>query len=91
VSDRGNRRMQIFDENGKSPDQRPFAQASSVNSLYISGEGQLWAFDDTTSKIVGFDTEGHLLYAWGTLGDYPGRLVRHPRRERRSARQSVRG
>ena len=91
VADAHNSRIQVFDENGKFLDQWPFAQLSSVNFLYISADRHLWAFDDTTSKIVGFDTEGHLLYAWGTLGDYPGRLVRHPRRERRSARQSVRG
>jgi peptidylamidoglycolate lyase len=74
VSDRGNRRMQVFDENGKFLDQWPFAQPSSVNFLYISANRQLWAFDDTTSKIVRFDMQGHLLYAWGALGDYPGGL-----------------
>ena len=74
VSDRGNRRMQVFDENGKFLDQWPFAQPSSVNFLYISADRQLWAFDDTTSKIVRFDMQGHLLYAWGALGDYPGGL-----------------
>jgi DNA-binding beta-propeller fold protein YncE len=74
VSDRGNRRMQVFDENGKFIDQWPFAQPSSVNFLYISGNRQLWAFDDTTSKVVRFDMQGHLLYAWGSLGDYPGGL-----------------
>lgn len=74
VSDRGNRRMQVFDENGKFVDQWPFAQPSSVNFLYISANRQLWAFDDTTSKVVRYDMQGHLLYAWGALGDYPGGL-----------------
>jgi len=72
VSDRGNRRMEVFDENGKFLDQWPFNVPSSVNFLYVSGNRQLWAFDDTTSKVVRFDPEGHLLYAWGTLGDWPG-------------------
>ena len=39
-----------------------------------AGSRQLWAFDDTTSKIVRFDTKGHLLYAWGALGEYPAGL-----------------
>jgi DNA-binding beta-propeller fold protein YncE len=74
VSDRGNRRMQVFDENGKFLDQWPFAQPSSVNFLFVSASHQIWAFDDTTSKVVRYDPQGHLLYAWGALGDYPGGL-----------------
>jgi streptogramin lyase len=74
VSDRGNRRMQVFDENGKFVKQWPFAQPSSVNFLYIGADRRIWAFDDTTSKIVQYDPDGHLLYAWGALGDYPGGL-----------------
>ena len=34
----------------------------------------MWAFEDTTSKVVEYDSDGHLLYAWGALGDYPGAL-----------------
>jgi hypothetical protein len=56
-----------------------------------AGSRQLWAFDDTTSKIVRFDTEGHLALRVGRFGRLPRRLVQHPRRERRSGRQSVRG
>ena len=74
VSDRGNRRMQVFDENGKFLDQWPFATPSSVNFLYISADRYLWVFDDTTSKVIKFDLDGHLLYSWGTLGDFPGGL-----------------
>ena len=74
VSDRGNRRMQVFDENGKFLDQWPFAQPSSVNFLYVGEDRNVWAFDDTTSKIVKFDKDGHPLYAWGALGDYAGAL-----------------
>jgi sugar lactone lactonase YvrE len=74
VSDRGNRRLQVFDENGKFIEQWPFEKTSSVNFLYISADRHLWAFDDTTSKVVEYDLDGHLLYAWGTLGDFPGGL-----------------
>jgi NHL repeat-containing protein len=74
VSDRGNRRMQVFDENGKFIEQWPFAQPSSVNCLYIGADRKVWAFEDTTAKVVEYDSDGHLLYAWGTLGDWPGGL-----------------
>jgi len=74
VSDRGNRRMQVFDENGTFIDQWPFASPSSVNFLYMSADRNLWVFDDITSKVVKYDLEGHLLYSWGSLGDWPGGL-----------------
>ncbi len=75
VSDRGNRRMQVFDENGKFLDQWPFNNPSSVNFLYANGDGAVWAFEDPTAKVVKYDSEGHLLYAWGALGDYPGSFL----------------
>jgi NHL repeat len=75
VSDRGNRRMQVFDENGKFVDQWPFNNPSSVNFLYANGDGAVWAFEDPTAKVVKYDREGHLLYAWGALGDYPGAFL----------------
>jgi len=74
VSDRGNRRMQVFDEDGTFIDQWPFASPSSVNFLYMSADRNLWVFDDITSKVVKYDLEGHLLYSWGSLGDWPGGL-----------------
>ncbi|HEY3161534.1 MAG TPA: peptidyl-alpha-hydroxyglycine alpha-amidating lyase family protein [Vicinamibacterales bacterium] len=75
VSDRGNRRMQVFDENGTFVDQWPFNNPSSVNFLYANGDGAIWAFEDPTAKVVKYDREGHLLYAWGALGDYPGAFL----------------
>ena len=75
VSDRGNRRMQVFDENGKFLTQWPFDTPSSVNFLYANGDGSVWAFDNPTEKVVKYDGEGRLLYAWGALGDYPGSFL----------------
>jgi DNA-binding beta-propeller fold protein YncE len=74
VCDRGNKRIQVFDENGKFLDQWPLDKYSSVNFLYISADRHLWAADDRDSKIVEYDLDGHLLYAWGTLSDNPGGL-----------------
>jgi hypothetical protein len=73
VSDRGNKRMQVFDENGKFLDQWPFSPASNTQFLIIPADRSgIWAFEDTTAKVVKYDFEGHFLYAWGTLGDHPG-------------------
>jgi hypothetical protein len=74
VCDRGNKRIQVFDENGKFLDQWPLDRYSSVNFLYMSADRHLWAADDRDSKIVEYDLDGHLLYAWGTLSDNPGGL-----------------
>jgi NHL repeat len=74
VCDRGNRRIQVFDENGKFLDQWPLDKNSSVNFLYMSADRHLWAADDRNSKIVEYDLDGHLLYAWGALSDNPGGL-----------------
>jgi DNA-binding beta-propeller fold protein YncE len=73
VSDRGNKRMQVFDENGKFLDQWPFSPASNTQFLIIPADRSgIWAFEDTTAKVVKYDFDGHFLYAWGTLGDHPG-------------------
>ena len=72
VSDRSNRRMQVFDENGRFLDQWPFAAPSNTQILLIPADRSLWAFEDTTSKVVKYDLDGHYQYSWGTLGDFPG-------------------
>jgi hypothetical protein len=46
-----------------------------VNFVYTNGDGAIWAFEDPTAKVVKYDREGHLLYAWGGLGDYPGAFL----------------
>jgi hypothetical protein len=74
VCDRSNRRIQVFDENGKFLDQWPLDTNSSVNFLYLSADRHLWAADDRMAKIVEYDLDGHLLYAWGSLSDVPGAL-----------------
>jgi peptidylamidoglycolate lyase len=74
VVDRSNHRIQVFEENGKFFDAWPVDEHSSINFLYISADRHLWAADDRNSKIVEYDLEGHLLYSWGTLADWPGGL-----------------
>jgi DNA-binding beta-propeller fold protein YncE len=74
VNDRENRRTQVFDENGKFLDQWSFGTISSVYTTYMSADHHLWAADATTSKILEYDLDGHYLYSWGSLGDFPGGL-----------------
>ena len=74
VVDRSNHRIQVFDENGKFLDQWPLDPHSSVNFLYMAANRNLWAADDRNSRIVEYDLQGHLLYSWGTLADWPGGL-----------------
>ncbi len=74
VNDRENRRAQVFDENGKYLDQWSYGPVSSVYFIYMSADRHLWAADAATSKILEYDLNGHFLYSWGTLGDWPGSL-----------------
>ena len=74
VNDRGNHRIQVFDENGKFLDQWDYGSRSSLDFLYMSADRHVWASDSNTSKIVEYDLEGHFLYAWGSFGDWPGAM-----------------
>ena len=72
VNDRNNHRIQVFDENGKylyewKIDNPP----SSLHLLYIGSGNTIWTFDRTTNKMVEYDLQGHLLYTWGSMGDFP--------------------
>jgi hypothetical protein len=75
VSDRSNRRMQVFDENGKYLDQWDFSRPSNTQFLFIPADRALWTIEDVTNKLVKYDLEGHYLYSWGTLNDFPGSFL----------------
>ena len=74
VIDRSNRRIQVFDENGKFLDQWSTGAPGTSNPqfLFLSADRKLWLPDDRSWKIVGYDLEGHLLYAWGSQGEGAG-------------------
>ena len=76
VNDRGNRRIQVFDENGEylyewSVGDRP----ANVHMFIITADGHLWAADRGTHKILKYDLEGNFLYSWGAYGEYPGGIA----------------
>jgi DNA-binding beta-propeller fold protein YncE len=73
VNDRGNRRIQVFDENGKYLDQWSVgAPPADIHLIYMDGSRNLWAFDRASSKMIKYDLNGNFMYAWGTWGNFPG-------------------
>ena len=73
VNDRGNKRVQVFDENGKFLDQWSMgANPSDIHMFHIMADGYIWAADRGTSRILKYDLNGNFMYGWGTWGDFPG-------------------
>lgn len=73
VNDRGNHRIQVFDERGTFLNQWTTGNAfSDVHLIHITSDGFLWGADRGTSKVMKYDLDGQYLYGWGTFGDFPG-------------------
>jgi len=65
VSDRGNRRIQVFDENLNFVEYWPDI---APHVIIDSADGHIWAYDFTSEKFAKFDLSGHLEYSFGTSG-----------------------
>jgi DNA-binding beta-propeller fold protein YncE len=75
VVDRGHRRIQVFDENGKFLYLFNTGTNSQPYHHIISADDQtLWQVDGGTNRVVGYDLDGHYKYGWGGPGGQPGRL-----------------
>jgi DNA-binding beta-propeller fold protein YncE len=73
VNDRGNKRVQVFDENGKFLDQWSMGRdPSDIHLFHIFSDGYLWAADRGTNRMLKYDLNGNFMYSWGTWGDFPG-------------------
>jgi peptidylamidoglycolate lyase len=72
IADRGNSRVQIFDEHGTNVDEWP--NIRFPYAIYISKDQHVWIGDGYTNKILKYDLNGKLLYSWGTFGAFPGGL-----------------
>ena len=72
VVDRGHRRMQIFDENGKFLDMFTTGVRSSPYFHMITADQNLWISDGGTQRILKYDLKGNYLYGWGGPGGHPG-------------------
>jgi hypothetical protein len=81
VNDRENLRVQVFDENGNylrewafDANQNRSESPMDIHSFIVTSDQKLWAADQGTHKILGYDLNGHFLYSWGSWGEYPGGL-----------------
>ena len=73
VNDRGNRRIQVFDANGKYLDSWSVGRPpADIHLVYMDGSRMLWAFDRASSKMIKYDLSGNLQYTWGMWGNPPG-------------------
>jgi DNA-binding beta-propeller fold protein YncE len=73
VNDRGNHRLQVFDEDGKYLYEWSFGEdPSDIHLIYIGADRTLWAYDRGTSKMLKYDLNGHFLYSFGVWGDFAG-------------------
>jgi DNA-binding beta-propeller fold protein YncE len=75
VNDRGNQRIQVFNENGSYLYEWNIGPSpANLHMFIITPDRYLWAADRSTNKIIKYDLEGNFLYAFGTSGDFPGGL-----------------
>ena len=75
VSDRSNRRIQVFDEHGTFLDQWTIGESPAhIYSLYMAADQTLWGLDSGTMRVVAWDLNGNYKYGFGFLGDPPGGL-----------------
>jgi len=72
VVDRGHRRFQIFDVNGKFLDMFTTGVNSSPYYHFISTDQYIWVGDGGTNRILKYDLNGNYLYGWGGRGGQPG-------------------
>ena len=82
VIDRGNERMQVFDENGNFLDMWslrsphwPESQNTLLVNHFIDTDGYIWVSNAPTSRLMKFDQDGNYLYGWGAPGMEAGRLA----------------
>jgi len=75
VNDRGNRRIQVFDEDGNFLRMWTIGwDRANLHFVHIDADRRVWVYDQVAQKLAQFDLEGRLIYAWGGLGAFPGAL-----------------
>jgi sugar lactone lactonase YvrE len=77
VNDRGNRRIQVFDKDGKFVrmwNMNPGTSGIDLHFVFLDGDRRVWVFDQVTQQLAQLDRQGNLIYAWGGLGAWPGGL-----------------
>jgi hypothetical protein len=76
VNDRANRRVQIFDENGKFLNQWYLGDGPTlVYHFFMTADQHIWMSDGYGNfKFYKYDLTGKLLYSWGSTFNGPGGL-----------------
>lgn len=69
VTDAGNHRIQIFNENGTYLDEWP---VPGPVRIMVTQDQSVWVLDNSAQRMVKYNTAGKLLTYWGTAGDFPG-------------------
>jgi hypothetical protein len=80
VADRLNKRVQVFDQNGKHLANWPnirFPNHVQVTEpvpgdTSTGGEQVVWVADNMTAEVLKFDTKGNRLFSWNASGPVPG-------------------
>jgi DNA-binding beta-propeller fold protein YncE len=71
AADRANKRVQVFDENGKHLATWP--NIRFPNHIFVSDATQdVWVADNMTAEVLKFDTSGNRLFSWDASGTAPG-------------------
>ena len=70
TADRGNHRVQVFDQSGKLLDIWP--DIPMPDHIAITRDGHLWVADGAAHRFMKYDLEGGLQGTWGTFGTAPG-------------------
>ncbi len=72
VADRENRRVQVFDAEGRFLDQ--WKHLGKPFGLCVDGDGNIYVTDGEADKVYVVDHEGRILAEFGGTGDEPGRF-----------------
>jgi DNA-binding beta-propeller fold protein YncE len=72
VADRGNNRIQVFDENGKSLE--VWAGIDQPSHIMITADQHLIVGTLNTNKMLKYELTGKLVSSWGTTGNAAGQL-----------------
>lgn len=70
VGDRGNTRVQIFDENGKFLDE--WRDIRGPSYIHITDDGFVWVVCGVGNRLAKYDMNGKLLTYWGMYGTFQG-------------------
>ena len=71
VADRANKRVQVFDANGKHLATWP--NIRFPNHIFVSDATQdVWVADNMTAEVLKYDVNGNRLFSWDATGAVPG-------------------